>query len=161
MTTLVSRDTPLTAGDAAPMFTLDTAAREPWSLAEALDSGDVVLSFFPFAFTGVCGTEMECLTKELARFTSESATVVGISCDSTPALAAWSEQLGLTHTMLSDIRREVCRAFGVYWAEAHVSGRATFIIKGGDSADRGTIAWAQVRDIPQALDFDEVLAALS
>ncbi|MBZ0172677.1 MAG: redoxin domain-containing protein, partial [Phycisphaerales bacterium] len=138
------RETLIAPGDAAPDFTLQTQAREDWCLAEHVKKGDVVLCFFPFAFTGVCGTEMECLSKEMARWADSGATVVGVSCDSFAALKAWAERDGFTHTMLSDQHRAVCRAFGLYWADMNVATRGTVVVGQADSG-AGLVRWSQSR----------------
>ena len=157
---LTPRDTVLAPGDTAPDFTISTQDREEWSLAEHVKKGDVVLCFFPFAFTGVCGTEMECLSKEMARYTDQGATAVGVSCDSFAALKAWAERDGYTHTMLSDLHRAVCKAYGLYWSDLNVANRGTVVI--GQSDDGvGKVKWSQGREPGAAMDFDEVLAALS
>jgi peroxiredoxin len=154
------RDTLIQAGDTAPGFTISTQDREDWALSDAVKKGDVVLCFFPFAFTGVCATEMECLSKEMKRWTDAGATPVGISCDSFAALKAWAERDGFTNTMLSDIHRAVCKAYGLYWSELNVAQRGTVII--GQSDDGvGTVRWAQAREPGNAMDLDEVLAAMA
>ncbi|MCU0688651.1 MAG: redoxin domain-containing protein [Phycisphaerales bacterium] len=154
------RDSIIPVGAAAPMFELPTTVRgETWKLADAIKKGDVVLSFFPMAFTGVCSMEMECITKEFAKLQAKGgghSTAVGISCDSGPALGAWATQLGLTHTLLSDMHRTVCKAYGLYWPDMNIAWRGTVIV-GTD----GKVKWSQKRDIPAAFKLDEVLDALS
>ncbi|USN99167.1 MAG: redoxin domain-containing protein [Phycisphaeraceae bacterium] len=159
-TTLTPRETLIGAGQAAPGFTLQTQNREEWSLAEHVKNGDVVLCFFPFAFTGVCGTEMECLSKEFARWTAGGASVAGISCDSFAALKAWTEREGYTHTMLSDLHRNVCRAYGLYWADMNVATRGTVVIAQSDDGV-GMVKWSQARVPSEAMKPDEVLAHLA
>ncbi len=160
MPTPAPRDTLIAPGETAPDFTVQTQDRQPWSLAEHVKKGDVALCFFPFAFTGVCGTEMECLSKEMGRLAKAGATVVGISCDSFAALKAWAERDGYTHTMLSDLHRTVCRAYGLYWADMNVASRGTVII--GKSADGvGKVKWSQARQPGNAMNLDEVLTHLA
>jgi peroxiredoxin len=155
-TALTPRDTIITPGSMAPLFELPTSVRgENWKLADALKQGEVILSFFPMAFTGVCGTEMECITKEFGKLQGKGAQAVGISCDSGPALGAWRQQLGLSHTLLSDMHRQVCRAYGLFWPEMNIAWRGTYII----SPD-GRVKWAQKREIPAAFSLDEVLTKL-
>ena len=152
--------TVIKAGSTAPDFTISTQDREDWSLAEAIKKSDVVLCFFPFAFTSVCGTEMECLSKEMNRWNAAGATAVGISCDSFAALKAWAERDGYTNTMLSDIHRSVCQDYGLYWAELNVAQRGTIVI--GQSDDGvGSVKWSQAREPGKAMDLDEVLAAMA
>lgn len=156
---LKPRDAVLETGDTAPDFTLNDQNRAEWNLTKALEKGDVVLSFFPMAFTGVCGTEMECINKELARWTSEGVQVVGVSCDSFAALKAWADQAGFKQTLLADMHRDVCRAYGIYWPELNVSGRGTVVIEKGPDGPR--VKWSQKREIGDAFDLDEVVAAMA
>lgn len=158
---LTPRATPLTKGDHAPDFTLPNQNREDVTLSKLLDHSDVVLSFFPMAFTSVCSTEMGCFSKDKAKFEAKGATVVGVSCDSFAALKAWAEHDKIDATLLADMHRQVCRAFGVYFAPLNVAGRATFVIKGGRGADRGTITWASSRELKDAVKNEDVLAAIS
>ena len=92
-------------GDAVPDFSLQTQDRADWRLADAVKSGDVVLCLFPFAFTGVCGTEMKCVSQEMSAWQKKGAQVVGVSCDSPFVLKAWAEKEGFGHTLLSDQHR--------------------------------------------------------
>lgn len=160
MTTPAPRNTLITPGEIAPDFTVQTQDRQPWTLSEHVKQGDVVLCFFPFAFTGVCGTEMECLSKEMSRLSADGAAVVAISCDSFAALKAWAQRDGYTHTMLSDLHRTVCRAYGLYWSDLNVATRGTIII--GQSPDGvGRVKWSQAREPGNAMQLDEVLARMA
>ena len=151
-----SRDTLIAPGETAPEFELQDHDRKPWRLSEALTRGDVVLCFFPFAFTSVCGTEMKCITEEAARWRDKGVQVIGVSCDSWAALKAWAEKEGYTQTFVSDLHRKVCRAYGLYWADLNVAWRGTVAIGRG-----GKVLWSQKREIKTAMTFDEVLAAVS
>ncbi|MBY0307473.1 MAG: redoxin domain-containing protein [Phycisphaerales bacterium] len=154
---LKAREGVIGKDEAAPDFELPTDVwGKTWKLSDAINQGDVVLSFFPFAFTGVCGTEMSCITKDLATLGSKGVQVVGVSADGAPSLAEWKKQLGLTQTLLSDNFRAVCKAYGLYWPEMNVCWRGTVVI-GKD----GKIKWSQKREIKNAFKPDEVLAALS
>jgi len=120
---LHSRETPLAVGETAPDFTLQDQDRKEWKLSDAVKLGDVVLCFYPMAFTGVCGVEMKCVNDEMAAWTKKSAKVVGISCDSTAVQKAWADSMGLKQTLLADMHRHVCKAYGFYWADLNVSSR--------------------------------------
>jgi peroxiredoxin len=150
------RETLIAIGDTAPDFTINDQDRNAWSLSEHLAQGDVVLCFFPFAFTGVCEIEMRCITDEMNRWQAKGARVVGISCDSFAVHKAWAEQLGLKHTLLSDLHRTVCKAFGLFWADMNVSQRGTVVI-GRD----GKVTWVQARAPTDAMDFGQVLSGVS
>ncbi|MDX2018083.1 MAG: redoxin domain-containing protein [Planctomycetota bacterium] len=153
------RTLPLAVGDAAPDFTITDHNRQPWTLSEAVKKSDVVLCFFPLAFTSVCSTEMKCVTDEMTKWEKKGAQVVGISCDSFASLKAWADQLGLKQTLLSDIHRQVCRAYGLYWPELNVSSRGTVII-GKSETGQGKVKWVQSRQPGNAMNFEEVIASV-
>lgn len=157
--TLKPRDRFIAAGDAVPDFTLQDQDRKEWKLSEAARKGDVVLCFFPFAFTGVCGTEMKCISAEMAQWQKKGATVVGVSCDSPFVLKEWAAKEGFKHTMLSDLHRQVCKAMGIYWADMNVAGRGTVIVTSSGGGLK--VKWAQQREIKNAMSWDEVLAAVA
>lgn len=153
----------LTVGSLAPDFTLKTQDRADWTLAEHVKKGDVVLCFYPLAFTSTCAVEMKCVNDEMATWAKKSggaATVVGVSCDSFAANKAWAEQLGLKQTLLSDLHRAVCKAYGLYWADLNVSQRGTVVI--GQSLDgKGRITWMQARSPGAAMDWETVLSQIA
>lgn len=158
--TLTPRDTPIAVGATAPDFMLKDQNRNEWRLSEAVKKGDVVLCFFPLAFTGVCGTEMKCVNDEIESWQQEGAQVVGISCDSFATLKAWADQLGLKQTLLADMHREVCKAYGLYWMELNVSSRGTVIV--GKATDgHGRVKWVQAREPGKAMNWEEVLTWLA
>lgn len=157
---LPARSAPLAVGDAAPDFTLKTQDRADWSLAEHVKKGDVVLCFYPLAFTGVCSTEMKCVNDEMAKWQAKGATVVGVSCDSFAANKAWADQMGIKQTLLSDMHRAVCKAYGLYWADLNVSSRGTVVV--GKSADgKGKVKWVQARQPGNAMDWETVLGQIA
>ncbi|MBM4108404.1 MAG: redoxin domain-containing protein [Phycisphaerae bacterium] len=156
---LTPRSAPIGVGDPAPDFVLKDQNRADWRLCDALRKGDVVLCFFPLAFTGVCGTEMKCVSDEMDRWRSKGAQVVGVSCDSFASLKAWADQMGLKQTLLADMHRDVCKAYGLYWEDLNVAARGTVVI--AQSPDgQGKVEWAQAREPAKAMNFDEVLASV-
>lgn len=157
---LIPREAPPAAGETAPDFTLQDQNRNEWKLADAVKLGDVVLCFYPLAFTGVCSAEMKCVNDELALWTAKGAQVVGISCDSFAAQKAWAESMGLRQTLLADMHRRVCKAYGLFWPELNVSGRGTVVI-GKSATGRGAVKWSQARPPGNAMNFEDVLARLS
>jgi peroxiredoxin len=100
---------------------------------------------------------MKCVTEEMNKWQAKGATVVGISCDSFATLKAWAEQEGYKQTLLADMHRQVCKAYGLYWADLNVSSRGTVVI-GQDASGRGKVQWVQAREPSKAMNFDEVLA---
>lgn len=157
---LKPRETPLAVGEIALDFTLQDQDRKEWKLSDAVKLGDVVLCFYPMAFTGVCGVEMKCVNDEMAGWTNKGAKVIGISCDSTAVQKAWADSMGLKQTLLADMHRHVCKAYGLYWADLNVSSRGTVVI-GKSATGQGKVKWSQSRQPGNAVKFDDVLAALS
>ena len=157
---LKPREGVIKVGEIGPDFTLQTQDRTDWTLSDAVKKGDTVLCVFPFAFTGVCGTEMACVTRESAAWARKGAQVVGLSCDSPFVLKAWAEKEGYKHPLLSDQHRAFTRGYGLYWADMNTTQRATIVI--GKSADgRGKVKWVQTRQPSAAMKWDEVLATIS
>ena len=76
----------VSVGDSAPDFTLFSDETEAWTLSEHRGK-NVVLLFFPAAFTGTCTTELNTINNDLARFNDANAVVVGISTDTPFVLA--------------------------------------------------------------------------
>jgi peroxiredoxin len=153
---LKSRDTVPAKGEVAPDFELPDQDKTSWKLSSTLMDGPVALCFYPMAFTGVCSAEMKCLSHDTAKLKARGLQVVGISCDSWPALKAWSSAEHFTHPLLADMHRSVCRAYGLYWPDLNVAWRGTIIV-GPD----GKVLWSQKREIKQAMDLDQILAAIS
>jgi peroxiredoxin (alkyl hydroperoxide reductase subunit C) len=149
----------LAVGSLAPDFTLKTQDRADWTLSEHVKKGDVVLCFYPLAFTGTCQIEMKCVNDEMATWTKRGATVIGVSCDSFAANKAWADQLGLKQTLLSDLHRTVCKAYGLYWADLNVSQRGTVVI-GKASDGKGKVTWIQARTPGAAMDWETVLGQI-
>jgi peroxiredoxin len=154
---LTPRPTPITAGEPAPDFTLKDQNKADWHLADAVKKGDVVLCFFPLAFTGICGTEMKCVSAEMAQWQEKGAQVIGISCDSWAALKAWADKEGLKQTLLADMHRQVCKAYGLYWADLNVASRGTVVISQSPTG-QAKVKWAQAREPGKAMSWEEVLA---
>lgn len=148
-------------GSDAPDFTLFNNKREKVTLSEQRGK-NVVLAFFPAAFTGVCEKELCTFRDALALFNDLDATVYGLSVDAPFANNAFAEKNQLNFPILSDYAREAVRAYGV----AHddfagmpgytASKRSVFVID-----KQGKIAYAWVADVPsQEPNYDEVQAAV-
>ncbi|MEO1584785.1 MAG: redoxin domain-containing protein [Planctomycetota bacterium] len=151
--------TPIAVGESAPNFTLKDQTKEDWTLADAVKQGDVALCFYPMDFSPVCSTEMKCITDEMDKLAGTGAQVVGVSCDSFFVHEAWAQSLGLKQTLLADMHRDVCKAYGMYWPDLNISGRGTVIIGQSDDG-QGTVKWVQKRDIPEAMDFASLVGQL-
>ena len=144
-------------GQKAPDFTLFDNDKQPTKLSDSKGK-NVVLAFFPGAFTGACTTEMCTFRDRSDSFNSMNAQVYGISVDAIFSQKAFSDANNLNFPLLSDYQREVGKTYGVSLPNfAGMEGytaseRAVFVI---DKA--GVIKFKWVGENPGVLpDFDEV-----
>jgi peroxiredoxin len=130
-----------TVGSPAPDFTLPSTAGGEVVLSSYRDRSNVLLAFFPLAFTGVCTAEMCDFSEDYSRFEGVNTVVFGISVDSIPTLKEFKHKHQITVDLLSDFKRDVSRVYGVLMAETFFSMRAYFVI------DReGVLRWSCVED---------------
>lgn len=148
----------LKVGDEAPDFTLASATTDgSVTLSAFRGQKNVVLAFFPFAFSGACSAQMPSYEAELERFHSYDTEVIGISEDAKHSLAAWAKQIGVTFPLLSDFypQGKVVDLYGVRHA-AGMAERALFVID-----KNGKIAWIHVhRPTGEAPDNEELFDVL-
>lgn len=148
---------PLAIGDLAPDFTLKDHNRQPVSLSQ-FRGKQVVLSFHPEAWTGVCAVQMQDLEKRHADIVGLGAVALGISVDTVPSKKAWAASIGVTETpLLCDFwpHGKVAQAYGVFLEEFGFSGRVVFIVD-----EEGRVTWRKVFPIKQAPDIVEILENL-
>lgn len=153
----------LEKGSKAPNFTLKRKTQEGLedvSLQDGLQRKQVVLLFFPLAFTGVCTDEFCTVSQGIDAYAGLDAEVFGISVDSPFAQEAWAQQNEITVPLLSDFDRSVAKSYDVLYEELlglkGVAKRSAFVI-GRD----GTIEFSWSSDDPHDLpDFDALKAAL-
>jgi peroxiredoxin len=148
------------AGQDAPDFTLKNTDMQEVTLSSLRGQKNVVLLFVPFAFTGVCTTELCSVRDTLNNYASLNAEVFGISVDSPFAQKQWKDKEHLNFTLLSDFNREACRAYGAYYDNLlglqGVAKRAAFVI---DKA--GKVQYAEVLDNARNLpNFDRIRETL-
>lgn len=147
-------------GDVAPDFELKDQHGAPVSLSGLRGRKNVVLVFYPLAFSGVCSQEMRAMRDSFPESDREDVEVLAVSVDSTYALRSWADAEGYSFEMLSDFwpHGGVARSYGVFDEKAGYAMRGTFII---DKA--GIVRWKvlapvlQTRDIA---DYQKVLADL-
>src|SRR6195952_728903 len=106
----------LDIGSAAPDFTLKNQHGEDISLSSYRGDKNVVLVFFPFAFSGICTGELGEIRDNLDVFGSADAEVLAISCDHFFSNRAFADRDGYTFSILSDFwpHGEVSRAYGTF-----------------------------------------------
>ncbi|SEP61910.1 peroxiredoxin [Streptomyces radiopugnans] len=144
-------------GNKAPEFELRNQHGETVRLADFKGEKNVVLLFYPFAFTGVCTGELCALRDELPRFVNDDAQLLAVSCDSPFTLRVFAEQEGLDYPLLSDFwpHGDTAREYGVFDEEKGCAVRGTFIID-----KEGVVRWTVVNALPDARDLNEYAKAL-
>jgi len=121
---------PAEVGQPAPDFTLDAHDGSKVTLSSFEGQKNVVLFFFPKAFTGTCERQVTGHGQDLARFQELDAEVFGVSTDQSPSQAAFAKQCGdVKFPLLSDHRHRVVNLYGIARPEGSVSNeRAAFVI---------------------------------
>jgi peroxiredoxin len=89
---------------------------------------NVVVAFFPAAFSPGCTTEMKQYQTNQGTFTAANTRVLGVSVDSTWSNRAFREQLGVEFPILSDWKRDAARQYGLLDENSGVARRATFVV---------------------------------
>lgn len=121
----------LATGDTAPDFTLPDQNGNQVTLSALVESGPVVLFFYPKAMTTGC-TKEACYFRDIAaEFAQVGAQRVGISADKVDKQAQFDAKHGLGYPLLSDTDRSVAQAFGVKRMGPIMNKRATFVIGAG------------------------------
>jgi len=151
----------LKIGDNAPSFALFSTEKQQVTLEEYRGK-NVVLLFFPMAFTGVCTQEMCSMRDSIADYQGLNAEVLAVSVDSLFTLAKFKEEQNLNFPLLSDFNKEASTAYDAIYEEfvfgmKGVSRRAAFVIDGN-----GILRYAEVLESAGNLpNFEAVKATLA
>lgn len=149
--------TPPAPGAPAPDFTLPDTHGTPVHLAD-LRGEPVLLVFLPFAFSGICTSELCEIRDSIEDFEELGVRVLAVSCDSVFTLKAWQAAEGYTFDLLSDFwpHGSVSQAYGVFDDEHGLAVRGSFLI----DAD-GIVRWSVVNERAKARNLDEYREALA
>lgn len=106
----------LVPGDKAPDFTLKDQNWQPVSLADYRDKKNVLLVFFPLAFTGICQGELDEIRDNLPQYENDETATLAISVGPPPTHKIWALQSGYLFPVLSDFwpHGEVAQQYGVF-----------------------------------------------
>ena len=126
----------------APDFTLPSTSGSDVTLS-ALRGANVLLAFFPLAFTSVCTAELSSITEDYSQFQQAGTVVLGVSVDSVATLSEFKRKEGLAVELLSDFKREVSRLYGTLNEDRFFSNRAYVLIDGA-----GMVRWTFLEATP-------------
>jgi len=147
---------PPQAGEMAPEFTAASTSGSNVSLSSFRGKRNVLLAFFPLAFTGTCTKELVCFTEDFDQFAGKGVDILPISVDSTASLKEFKNKLQMKTDLLSDFKREISRAYGVLNEDRFYSNRAYFLID-----KEGRVRWSHIEDNNgQRRENSEILAAI-
>ena len=151
-------------GQHAPEFTLHDSEKNKISLAD-FKGKNVLLLFYPQAFTGVCTKELCTVRDDISRYSNVNAQVLGISVDSVFTLAKYKEEQQYNFPLLSDFNKEVSALYDTLYTEwilemKGVSKRSAFIID-----KTGKVCYAEVLesagDMPDFKAINNILDGLN
>ena len=132
----------ITIGQPAPSFTLKNTERQAVSLSDFNDK-NVLLLFFPLAFTSTCTAELCSVRDNLKMYEKLDVQPIGISVDSMHTLAKYKEEQSLNFPLLSDWNKDVSKAYEAFYEDFHgmhgVSKRSAFLID-----KEGIVQYAEV-----------------
>jgi peroxiredoxin len=128
-------------GTKAPDFTLNDYNKQPVTLSSFQGDKNVLLVFYPFAFSGICTTELCQVRDELTDYDDANVQVIGISVDSVFTLKAWASHESYKFPLLSDFwpHGAVATTYGVFNDKAGLATRGTFLID-----KEGTVRFAEI-----------------
>lgn len=145
-------------GSVAPDFELTNQHGQKVLLASFRDKKNVVVLFYPFAFSGICTGELCALRDDLTPFQNDQVELLAISCDPMYSLKAFADAEKYEFSLLTDFwpHGEVAKKYGVFQEERGFSTRGTFIID-----KSGVIRWSIVNGPGEARDVAAYKAALA
>ena len=143
-------------GETAPDFRLPSTAGSDVVLSGFQGTKNVLLAFFPLAFTSTCTAENCAFSEDFDRFGSADTVVLPISVDSVPTLKEYKAKYQMRQDLLSDFKREVSRRYGTLLDDKYFSKRAYFLID-----KHGILRWAHTEaQLGDRRDDGELLRAI-
>jgi peroxiredoxin len=145
-------------GTLAPDFELRDQHAQSRRLTSYKDTRNVVVMFFPFAFTGICSGELAAVQEELDAFQNERTQLLAVSCDPVASLRAFAEREGFDFPLLSDFwpHGAVASTYGVFNSTLGAAERGTFVID-----TQGIVRWSVRVAIGESRDVAACQKALA
>jgi len=153
----------LSIGQIAPQFSLYNSEKTKVNLSDYAGNKNVLLLFFPLAFTGVCTKELCSVRDGINKYNNDSSIVIGLSVDSVFTLGKYKEEYHYNFPLLSDFNKEVSNLYESIHESftdmnmLGVSKRSAFIID-----KKGVLQYMEVLDNPGEMpDFEAIDAKLA
>jgi mycoredoxin-dependent peroxiredoxin len=145
-------------GQEAPDFELRDQNAQSHRLSSYRGAKNVVLVFYPFAFTGVCTGEMCSIRDDVSTLQNDETQVLAISCDTVASLRVFAEREGFDYPLLSDFwpHGEVAKAYGVFNEMLGAADRGTFVID-----KQGIVRWTVRTELREARNLEDYQKALA
>lgn len=145
-------------GSPAPAFELSDQHGNKVSLASFKGEKNVVLLFYPFAFTGTCTGELCALRDDLSQFQNDDVQLLAVSCDSMFTQRIFAEKEGYEFPVLADFwpHGAVAQSYGIFDETRGCALRGTFIID-----KEGIVRWQVVNGLGDARSLDDYKTALA
>ncbi|KAB2350245.1 peroxiredoxin [Actinomadura rudentiformis] len=142
---------PPEVGTEAPDFTLPDQNNQQVTLSSFRGQRNVLVVFYPFAFSGICTGELCAVRDAIGSFQNDNAQVLGVSADHVFALKAWALDEGYQFPLLSDYwpHGEIATRYGVFDRDRGMAVRGTFLV---DKA--GMVRYAEVNAPGESRDPD-------
>jgi peroxiredoxin len=147
-------------GDKAPDFSLYNSDKQLINLSD-LKGKNVLLHFYPLAFTSVCTKQLCNARDNMEIYTKLNCTVLGISIDTPHSLKVFKEQQGLTFDLLSDFNKTTIQDYDMVHADfglnmKNVSKRGAFVID-----KEGIVRYAEVcKELIDQPDYSKIKETL-
>lgn len=142
-------------GDQALDFTAKATGNREIKLSDYRGKKNVMLAFFPFAFSPVCSEQVPAYSENAKKFEGLDTEVLAVSVDSPWSQGAWAEKYGIQCPVLSDFSKKITTDYGLLHANG-MSQRAVVIID-----KKGKVVYKKVQEnIREVPSLDEILAQL-
>jgi peroxiredoxin len=145
-------------GDLAPDFTLKDQNNQEVTLSQFKGEKNVLIVFYPLAFSGICSGELCSLQDEFPRLSNGDVRLLTISVDSVFSHKVWAQREGFEFPLLSDFwpHGGVARSYGVLDENKGVALRGTFLVD-----VEGVVRYKVVNAIPNARNTEEYAEAVA
>ena len=144
-------------GAQAPDFTLKDQNKQDVTLSSFRGAKNVLLVFYPFAFSSICTNELRDIRDNLTRYQNDAVQILAVSTDPTFSLKAFAAAEGYDFPLLSDFwpHGDLAKSYGVFNETPGMANRGTFLIDTG-----GVVRFSEVNEPGEPRDQDDWLRAL-